>query len=259
MSSTEIICGMNPVLEVLRAKRRHCHGIFITDGRKGSDVKRAEEEAARHGVSIKRISKEELFKLTATDKHQGIAARCDPYPYSTIEDIVHIAIKDDRKGFIVILDGITDPQNLGSIVRTANLMGVHGLIIPRDNAAPVNSTVVKASAGATEYLHMAQVTNLARTIVYIKEEGFWVSGADGASHDMLYSHDFKGYNTAIVLGSEGSGMRRLVKERCDHLLAIPMEGSIESYNVSIAGAIFMGEVARQRWLSLPAKSVPKTP
>jgi len=163
----------------------------------------------------------------------------------------------ERKGFIVILDGITDPHNLGSLIRTALLMGVDGIILPKDNSAVVGPTVVKVSAGSTEHLKIAQVTNITSTIRYLKDRDFWIAGAAAEGATSIYQHDFIGINVALVLGAEGAGIRRLVKENCDYMLSIPMEGHIASYNVAVAGALFMGEVARQRWISLHAKSVPK--
>lgn len=252
---TEILYGANPVLEVLRAGKRRCHCIFTAHGKREIGIQQIIDEATRLSLPLKKLSRDEISKFARTDKHQGIAVRCDSFPYSSLEEVLGRAAADERKGFIVLLDGITDPQNLGSIARTAYLMGVHGVILARDNVAPVSSTVVKASAGATEYIMIAQVTNLAETLKYLKERGYWISGADGDSQDILYLHDFKAYNTALVLGSEGRGMRRLVKERCDYLLSIPMEGSIKSYNVSIAGALFMGEVARQRGMLFLSKTM----
>lgn len=254
---TEIIYGVNPILEVLRAGRRRCHELIIAAGRREREAHLLEEEAKRHRVPVKMLSRDELTALAGTDKHQGAVARCDPFPLASLEEIVETAIASPMKGFLVLLDGVTDPQNVGSIARTADLMGVHGLVLPRDNAAPITPTVVKASAGATEYLPIAQVTNMAESIRYIKERGFWVAGAAGESENSIYIHDFKGFHVALVLGSEGRGLRRLVRERCDHLLSLPMEGHISSYNVSVAGALFMGEVARQRRFFSLAKSIPK--
>lgn len=256
MSATEIIYGLNPVLEVMRAGKRRCHKVYVAAGRRESDAKAVEEEAARRRVPLSRLTRDEITKLAATEKHQGVALQCDAFPYAELETMLESALSDPRKGFLVILDGVTDPHNLGSIVRTAHLMGVHGVVMPRDNAAAVTATVVKSSAGATEYLPIAQVTNVAETLRYIKERGFWVSGAVGETDKSLYLHDFKGDNVALVLGAEGGGIRRLVRERCDHLLSIPMGGAVGSYNVSVAGALFMGEVARQRWLSGLAKTMP---
>lgn len=242
----EIIYGVNPVLEVLRAGLRHCHEVMIAKGRKESLHERIAKEAGLKKIKIRETTREEILQLTRTDKHQGVAARVDPFPYASLDSIIDCAKKENSKAFIVILDGITDPQNLGSIIRTALLLGVHGIILPKDNSAPVTPVVVKASAGATEYLPIAQVTNLARTISLLKEKGMWVAGAEAGGEKSIYDVDFKGFDTVLVLGSEGSGIRRLVKESCDYILYIPMQGEIESYNVSVAGALFMGEVARQR-------------
>lgn len=249
MSPTEIIYGINPVIELLRAGRRRCHEILIAEGKKGPELFRLREEAEEKGVRIKSVSKEEINLISGTDKNQGIAARSDGYPYVELGDIVDAALKDERRGFVLILDGVTDPQNLGSLVRTSHLMGVHGVVIPKDNAAPVTSVVVKSSAGATEHQRIARVTNIVNTISILKDKGFWIFGADGTSPNSLYLTDFKGQNAVLVIGAEGRGLRRLVMERCDHLLSIPMEGVIDSYNVSVAGAIFMAEVARSRWSS----------
>ena len=244
--ANEIIYGLNPVLEALRAGKRRCHGIFIAAGRREADARLVEEEAARRRIPVKALPREEIAQMAGAKTHQGVVAKIDPYPYDPLGAAVDAALADARKGFLLVLDGITDPQNLGSIIRTAHLMGVHGVILPRDNAAGVTPTVVKASAGASEHTRIVQVTNIAETLRYIKERGFWVSGAAGEGSESLYDHDFTGENAAIVLGEEGGGIRRLVRERCDYLLRIPMEGVVGSYNVSVAGALFMGEVARQR-------------
>lgn len=254
MSSTEIIYGINPVIEMLRAGRRRCHEVIIAEGRKEADAGRVRDEAARRGAKIKTVSRDEMSELCGTGKNQGIAARCDPYPYSGPKDIIVAALRDPRKGFVLILDGITDPQNLGSLVRTSHLMGVHGVIIPKDNAASITPVVVKASAGATEYQKIAQVTNIAVALLDLKDNDFWVFGADGSSKNLIYSQEFNNCNVAVAMGAEGRGLRRLVKERCDQLLSIPMEGVVGSYNVSVAGALFMAEVVRSRWFSSSRKN-----
>lgn len=254
----DILYGVNPVIEALRAGKRRCHELYIAAGRREAECRRLEEEARRRRVPVRSLPREEITALARSDKHQGAAARCDAFPYAPLESVVSAALAAAEKGFVVLLDGITDPQNLGSIVRSAHLMGVHGVILPRDNAAPVSPAVVKASAGATEHLPIVQVTNLAETIRSIKDRGFWVAGAEEESRDSVYLHDFQGHHVALVMGSEGRGLRRLVRERCDYLLSIPMKGVIQSYNASVAGALMMGEVSRQRWLKNSAKSVSKS-
>lgn len=247
MKNTEIIYGVHPVLECLRAGSRPCHELFLSEGRRAAEAEPLLAEAARHRIPVRRLPRGEVARIAGGEGHQGVAARVDRYRYATIEAIVERAAADDRKGFLLLLDGVEDPHNLGSIARTAEGMGVHGLILPRDKAAAVTPVAVKSSAGATEHLPIAQVTNLAVTLGFLKEQGYWIAGAAGEGAESIYDHDFRGRHYAVVLGAEGRGLRRLVREHCDFLLALPMHGRVASYNVSVAGALFMGEIARQRW------------
>lgn len=244
--STEIIYGTNAVLEVLRAGRRRCHEVVISAGRRETTAQAVERLAAALQIPVRRVAREAVAAFAKAEKHQGIAARVEPFVYQGVDDLLSRELAAGRAGFVLILDGITDPHNFGSLIRTASLMGVQGVIVPQDRMAPVSPVVVKASAGATEYLPVARVPNISETIRKLKGKGFWVFGADADGHDSLYSRDFQGLEVAIVLGAEGTGMRRLVRERCDGLLSIPMQGVLLSYNVSVAGALIMGEVARQR-------------
>ena len=246
MRTTEIIYGVSPVLEALRAGRRACHEVLISLQRRESTAALISKEAALRRVPVNFVTRADITKRAGTDKHQGVTARVDLYPYAELEPMMRAAVERPEKAFLLILDGICDPRNLGSLIRTAYLMGVHGAVIPRDNAAGMTPSAVKASAGASEYLPVAQVTNLARTLRHLKESGIWVAGIESEGGKPIYSNNFKGISIAVVLGSEGSGMRRLVKESCDFLANIPMSGKISSYNVSVAGALAMGEVARQR-------------
>jgi len=246
MPTTEIIYGVSPVLEALRAGRRTCHEVLISLKRRESTVALISKEAALRKVPVNFVTRADISKRAGADKHQGVAARVDLYPYSELEPMVRAAAERPEKAFLLVLDGIVDPRNLGSLIRTAYLMGVHGVIIPRDKAAGMTPSAVKASAGASEYLPVAQITNLARTLRYLKENGIWVAGIESEGDKSIYSNNFKGISIAIVLGSEGKGLRRLVKESCDFLANIPMNGKISSYNVSVAGALAMGEVVRQR-------------
>jgi len=243
--SAEIIYGTNPVLELLRAGRRRCHEVFIASGLREARASEIMAVAESLKVPVKRAARAEIGRLARTDKHQGVAARCDPFPYSALQEIVERATADPAKGFVLLLDGIADPQNLGSLIRTAHLMGLNGVVIPRDNAAHVTPAAVKASAGAAEHMPVAVVTNIARTLLYMKEAGFWAVGADAGGDKSLYSQDFRGYHLGLVIGGEG-GMRRLVRSYCDILVRIPMKGILGSYNASVAGALMMGEIARQR-------------
>ena len=256
MTHTDIIYGVHPILEVLRSGRRRCHEIFIATGRKETEARLISEEASRRGVEVRFVDRAEIGRYACTSKHQGVAARVDAFRYASLDEIVDTARRDERKGFILLLDGVTDPHNVGSLIRTAHLMGVHGMILPRDNAAPITSAVVKVSAGATEHLPIAQVTNITKTIMFLKESGFWIAAAEAGADKPLYLHDFTGYHVALILGAEGTGIRRLVRKNCDYFMSIPMEGAVASHNVAVAGALFMGEVARQRWLAGQAKVMP---
>lgn len=242
----EIVYGINPVLEVMRARRRRCHELFISSGRAKLDTDEILDEAHRQGIKIRVLSKEDIGQIANSDAHQGVAARCEPYPLATVEDVLEFASNSHEEGLLLLLDGITDPQNFGALIRTACLLGVHGVIAPKDKSCPVSGAVVKASAGATEYARIVYVTNLVRALSLLKEKKYWIIGADGGASSAIYEAKFEGDNVALVLGSEGKGMRRLVRESCDFLYKIPMVGKISSFNVSVAGAIFMWEVARSR-------------
>jgi len=257
MPQGEFIYGVNPVIEALRAGLRRCHRIYVSEGRKQATSERVARLARERGVELSFVRREEIERMVGTQSHQGVAASIAPYPYVSLEDVVANSLSKSRKAFLIILDGITDPQNLGSIIRTAHLLGANAAIIPKDNSCPVTAAVVKASAGATEYLPVAQVTNLAATINYLKKKEIWVAAAEARAQKTIYDEDFASYDFAVVLGAEGSGIRRLVRESCDILLGLPMEGEIDSFNVSAAAAIIMGEVARQRREKVAAKTVPK--
>ncbi len=239
---TEIICGTHAVLEAIRAKKRRVFEVFISIGKGEKMTTQIEHEARRNQIPCKKVSGDELFKMSRVEKNQGVAAKVETYHYTPEEDVLgHIEVSP----FFLILDQVTDPQNLGSLLRTAHLCGVDAVFIPKDNAAGIGPAAARASAGAAEYLPIAQVTNLVQLIKILKEKEFWVAGADGDSEKSLYDYDARG-RVALVLGSEGRGMRPLVREHCDQVLRIPMSGVIGSFNVSVAGAIFMSEFHRQR-------------
>lgn len=242
----DIICGKHAVLELLRSGKRKCREIWIAQGKREKLVADIEEAAGRKSVPVRFVTNEEIASIARIEKHQGVAARVDPFQFSSLEDVIKTACADERKGFLVVLDGIVDPQNLGSLIRTANLCGVHGVILPKDNSAPISQATAKASSGTIEYTPIVEVINIVSTLKKLKDAGFWVAGAAGETQDLLYNFDFTGSHYVLVLGAEGKGIRRLVKENCDHLLSIPMFGNISSYNVSVAGAIFMSEIMRQR-------------
>lgn len=245
--ATEIISGINPIYEVLRAGRRKVKHIWIahkdTKGLMGEILKMA----ARKGVSVKNTSREEIFNRSRLEKNQGIIAEVEAFRYSTLEEILKNGEADPTGHFILVLDSILDPQNLGSIIRTAHLAGVHGIIVQERNSAPIGPAATRASAGAIEYIPIAQVVNISRTLKLLKKHSIWVVGAD-ISGENVYSHVFSG-SYAIVMGSEGKGLRRLIREECDILLSIPMNPinpGVDSYNVSVAAGILLSEVNRQR-------------
>lgn len=247
----EIICGVNAVREALKAGRRKILSLYVAEGKKETSISDVIVAAEKKGIKIKPISRQKLFGLTGVETNQGVAAEIESFRYVSIEELVILAGKTP---FWVILDQIHDPHNFGAIIRTAHLLGVNGIIIPKDNSVDVGPTVAKAASGAIEYLPIAKVTNLSNAINYLKDNNIWVVGAEGGAQKSVYQYDFTGA-VAVVLGGEGKGIRRLVKEHCDELLTIPMMGKIGSFNVSVAGAIFMSEAMRQR-LSKKCAEIP---
>ena len=192
------------------------------------------------------VSKEKLDLMSKTKKHQGVIAICAAYEYSDMEDIFKRAEEKNEPPFVFILDEIEDPHNLGAIIRTANLCGAHGVIIPKRRAAGLTATVVKASAGAINYTPVVKVTNIAKTIEELKERGMWFACAD-MEGELMYGCDLTGA-LGIVIGNEGSGVSRLVKEKCDYVVSIPMKGDIDSLNASVAAGVLAYEAVRQRML-----------
>ena len=206
-------------------------------------IKEIIAKAKENRIVIVEVEKSKLDNITK-ENHQGVIAIVPPFNYCEVEEILEFAKNKNEDPFVLILDGIEDPHNLGAIVRTAETAGVHGIIIPKRRSAGVNSTVVKVSTGATTYMKIARVNNLNDTIRKLKDAGLWVIGTDGEAKDYYYNQDLTG-PIAIVVGSEGFGMSKLVKENCDNLVKIPMKGKITSLNASVAGGIIMYEVLKQ--------------
>ena len=236
--------GRNAVLELLESDR-DINKIFISDGEKHGSINKIIAIAKERKVIINEISKAKLNQMAQTENNQGVIAVVPPFNYCEIEDILDVAKERNENPFILILDGIEDPHNLGSIIRTAETAGVHGIIIPKRRAVAVNSTVAKVSAGAVEYMKIARVNNINDTIKYLKENDIWICGTDMNTDKFYYDEDFRG-GIALVIGSEGFGMSRLVKENCDFLVKIPMKGNITSLNASVSAGIVMYEVVKQR-------------
>lgn len=236
--------GRNAVLELLESGR-DINKILVANGEKHGSIHKILAMAKERKIIVTEIEKNKLNQIAQTPNNQGVIAIVPPYDYCEVEDILDEAKRKNEKPFILILDGIEDPHNLGSIIRTAETAGVHGIIIPKRRAASVNSTVSKVSAGAVEYMKIARVNNINETIRYLKEQDVWICGTDMDTDTIYTKQDYK-MPIAIVIGSEGFGMSRLVKENCDFLVKIPMKGRITSLNASVSAGIIMYEVVKNR-------------
>ena len=236
--------GRNAVLELLESGR-DINKILVANGEKHGSIHKILAIAKERKIIVTEIERNKLNQIAQTPNNQGVIAIVPPYDYCEVEDILDEAKRKNEKPFILILDGIEDPHNLGSIIRTAETAGVHGIIIPKRRAASVNSTVSKVSAGAVEYMKIARVNNINETIRYLKEQDVWICGTDMDTNTIYTKQDYK-MPIAIVIGSEGFGMSRLVKENCDFLVKIPMKGKITSLNASVSAGIIMYEVVKNR-------------
>ena len=240
---SEQIEGRNAVLEAFRSGK--CvDKLFILDGCQDGPVRTIAREARKKDTIINYVSKERLDQLSETRAHQGVIAQVAAYEYSTVEDILAKAEEKGEPPFLILLDNVEDPHNLGAIIRTANLAGAHGVIIPKRRAVGLTSTVAKTSAGAINYTPVAKVTNLVRTMEELKEKGIWFVCADMGGESM-YRMNLTG-PIGLVIGNEGEGVSRLVKEACDFTASIPMKGDIDSLNASVAAGVLAFEIVRQR-------------
>lgn len=238
-----IIEGRNPVIEALRAGKS-IDKLFILDGCNDGPVMTIKREAKKKDIFVKYVNKERLDQLSETGKHQGVIAYSAAYEYSDIEDIFELAKRKGEDVFVIVLDNIEDPHNLGAIIRTANLAGAHGVIIPKNRAVGLTSTVARTSAGALNYTPVVKVTNISQTIEELKKRGLWFACAD-MDGDTMYSLNLTG-PIGLVIGNEGEGVSRLVKEKCDFVASIPMKGDIDSLNASVATGVLAFEIVRQR-------------
>lgn len=236
--------GRNAVIELLESGR-DINKIFILEGERHGSINKIIAMAKERKIVLTMVNKTKLNQMAQTENNQGVIAIVPPFDYCEVEDILENAKQREEKPFILILDGIEDPHNLGSIIRTAETAGVHGIIIPKRRSASVNSTVSKVSAGAVEHMKIARVNNINETIRYLKENDVWICGTDMDAKKYYYQEDYTG-PIAIVIGSEGFGMSRLVKENCDFLVKIPMKGKITSLNASVSAGIVIYEVVKQR-------------
>lgn len=237
--------GRNAVIEAFRSGKP-IDRLFIQDGLQDGPIQTIKREAKKHDTMIKFVTKERLDQMSDTGKHQGVIAYAAAYEYAQVEDLLERAREKDEPPFLVLLDNIEDPHNLGAIIRTANLAGAHGVIIPKNRAAGLTATVARTSAGALNYTPVARVTNLARTIEDLKKEGLWFVCAD-MDGTTMYDLDLKGA-IGLVIGNEGEGVSRIVREKCDFTASIPMKGDIDSLNASVAAGVLAYEIVRQRLL-----------
>lgn len=235
--------GRNAVLEAYRSGKT-IDKLFVLDGCQDGPVKSITREARKHDSIINYVSKERLDQLSETGKHQGVIAVSAAYSYAEVEDILQIARDKGEAPFVFILDGIEDPHNLGAIIRTANLAGAHGVIIPKRRAVGLTPTVAKTSAGAINYTPVAKVTNISNTIKELKDQGMWFVCADMGGTEM-YDLNLTG-SIGLVIGNEGDGVSKLVKENCDMVASIPMKGDMDSLNASVAAGVLAYEIVRQR-------------
>ena len=242
-SKSLVIEGRNAVLEALRSGKP-MDKLYVLDGCQDGPIRTIVREAKKHDVILQFVTKERLNQLSETGKHQGVIAHAAAYEYAQVEDMLELAKSRGEDPFIFLLDNIEDPHNLGAIIRTANLAGVHGVIIPKRRAVGLTATVARTSAGALNYTPVARVTNLKKTVEDLKKQGLWFVCAD-MDGTMMYDLDLKG-PIGLVIGNEGEGVSRLMKENCDFVAGIPMKGDIDSLNASVAAGVLAYEIVRQR-------------
>jgi 23S rRNA (guanosine2251-2'-O)-methyltransferase len=240
----QVIYGINPLLEILLSHPEMLEKVVVVDGRGGNEVRKILKLAAERGLPVEFGGRERVEKLAPRQVHQGVAAICRAHAYATVDEVIAHRHEKSKYDLVVLLDSVTDPQNLGSIIRTAHCCGANGVIIPQNRAASVTASVSKASAGAVQYLPTAMVVNLVGTIEYLKERGFWIYGADAAARMNIQAPDYEG-NIALVMGSEGRGIRPLIRKKCDFLISIPMRGQVASLNVSVAAGVILFEILRK--------------
>lgn len=243
VSPENVIEGRNAVLEAFRAGKT-IDKLFVQKNCQDGPIQSILREAGKRNTMVKTVSKERLEQMSVTGRHQGVLAYVAAYEYSTVEEMLRLAEEKGEPPFLLFLDGIEDPHNLGAIIRTANLAGAHGVVIPKNRAVGLTATVVRTSAGALHYTPVARVANLGQTIEALKKEGMWFVCADMDGR-LMYDIDLTG-PIGLIIGKEGEGVGRLLKEKCDFVAAIPMKGNIDSLNASVAAGVLAYEIVRQR-------------
>ncbi|MGB3363976.1 MAG: 23S rRNA (guanosine(2251)-2'-O)-methyltransferase RlmB [Thermodesulfobacteriota bacterium] len=240
-----IIYGKNPVIELLSNPSSEIEELYVSRNDKSLEASEILKSAKGRGIRTSSLTKESLSELCDTHSHQGIAALIKDYEYHNLANIISRTKQKGEELLLIILDHLEDPQNLGAIIRTADVLGAHGVVIPKDRAASVTPAVVKASAGAVSHMPIARVVNLAKVIRDLKKEGVWIVGADSSSRS-VNQQDLKNLDIALVIGNEGKGLGQNIKNECDFLVSIPQSGKVSSLNASVAAGVLMYEIIRQR-------------
>jgi 23S rRNA (guanosine2251-2'-O)-methyltransferase len=248
LGEEEYLAGKHPVLEAMKAGRS-INKIFMSSQAQRHLVQPIMEEAKARGIVVQQVDKSKLDRLVPEVQHQGVVAQAAAVAYAEMDDLLARAAERGEAPLIVLLDEVEDPHNLGSVLRTADCTGVHGVIVPKRRSAGLTAVVAKTSAGAVEYVPVARVANLVQTMEKLKAAGLWIAGADAGAKDGFYETNLTG-PLAIVIGNEGQGLSRLVRERCDFILSLPMVGQINSLNASVAAGVILYEVVRQRQQAL---------
>ncbi|MGD9678243.1 MAG: 23S rRNA (guanosine(2251)-2'-O)-methyltransferase RlmB [Vulcanibacillus sp.] len=243
-NENQYIIGINPILEAIQAKH-HINKLYIAEGMQKGKLETLLNLAKENNIFVQFVPRKKIDQMVESSNHQGLVASIAAYKYYKLHELLDKIKKESVLPFIVMLDEIEDPHNLGSIIRTADVTGVNGIIVPERRSAGLTSTVAKTSAGALEYVPVTRVVNLAQTLELLKKEGYWIVGTDIDSNDYYTAVDYK-MPICLVIGSEGKGISRLVKEKCDFIVKLPMSGHINSLNASVAAAIMMYEVYKQR-------------
>lgn len=241
----QLLFGINPVLEKLKASPTEVLEVMIAAGKRGPSLRSLDAEARRRGLKVHYLDVERLDRLADGRRHQGVVARVEPYPYHELSDLFPDLPALPGHHWVLFLDGLNDPRNFGAILRSAEGVGIRHVVIPKDRAVSVTPTVAKTSAGAVHYLKIYRVPNLRQAIMALKEKGYWVVGLDAGAKEGAFDRVYP-EKLAIVLGSEGGGIRSLIRRECDFLVSLPMRGEVGSLNVAVAGAVFLYELLRQK-------------
>jgi 23S rRNA (guanosine2251-2'-O)-methyltransferase len=252
---TQILYGIHPVREALKSPHIQFQKIFIGTQKPNPPLQSVIHLAIQKQIPVTFAAKETLEQMAKAELHQNVVGIIKEIAYMGLEEILFRWKQEGTKALLLILDGIQDPQNFGSLIRTASGCGVHGIVIPKDRAVGITPAVMKASAGATAHLPIARVVNLSTTIEYLKREGIWIYGAAGEAKDRIHQFDLN-IDLAIVIGAEGKGIRPLVKKKCDRLFSIPMKGPLSSFNASVSGGMILYEAVRQRYIDNHPPSPP---